>query len=435
MSLSNFCLSLSGEREQLVLFNHGKQGEAPDQEVRAAILESEYGRGLFYASNAPKGREVGYYDGEEVSREQYTELDEDTGLRHTLEIGGKMVNGIHSATGMQYANTSRSGAEANNASFAGTAVVRVSTAGGVIRGQPVLLPYKWSAAAWAEIESRVVGICAYEERGRAQGMGEEGGTYIVEWVSALRRGGLATQMLREARKGWAPGKGRTELQVHTRNGRAREYYGRLGMHRCTGWGGTEEREGRTVQEARGDSLYEPRPGYQMMQVEAKELDAGLAKRARQRVPVTGIEYICVQGVEGMREAGVLNGVRAMVVRIYGGEEWHVNDEGCGRAECLYEKSGSNTHTTQFIVARRVGDNRWESHAEEQRGVNDEIEGVQEDDYENEGVGGDAAREERGEDTEAAIGEEGNGGGDSGTAGRTEEGRGQRGTGKRKREDG
>ena len=45
-----------------------------------------------------------------------------------------------------------------------------------------------------------------------------------------------------------------------------------------------------------------------------------------------------------------------------------------------------------------------------------------------------AREERGEDAEAAIGEEGNGGG-SGTAGRTEEGRGQRGTGKRKREDG
>ena len=172
-----------------------------------------------------------------------------------------------------------------------------------------------------------------------------------------------------------------------------------------------------------------------MQVEAKELDAGLAQRARQRVPVTGIEYICVQGVEGMREAGVLNGVRAMVARVYGGEEWHVNDEGCGRAECLYEKPGSNTHTTQFIVARRVGDNRWERHAEEQRGVNDEIEGVQEDDYENEGEGGDAAREERGEDAEEAIGEEGNGGGDSGTAGRTEEGRGQRGTGKRKREDG
>ena len=85
--------------------------------------------------------------------------------------------------------------------------------------------------------------------------------------------------------------------------------------------------------------------------------------------MTGIEYICVQGVEGMREAGVLNGVRAMVARVYGGEEWHVNDEGCGRAECLYEKPGSNTHTTQFIVARRVGDNRWERHAEEQRGVN------------------------------------------------------------------
>ena len=149
--------------------------------------------------------------------------------------------------------------------------------------------------------------------------------------------------------------------------------------------------------------------------------------------MTGIEYICVQGVEGMREAGVLNGVRAMVARVYGGEEWHVNDEGCGRAECLYEKPGSNTHTTQFIVARRVGDNRWERHAEEQRGVNDEIEGVQEDDYENEGEGGDAAREERGEDAEAAIGEEGNGGGIAGQQGerKKEGGREERGKGKEK----
>ena len=42
------------------------------------------------------------------------------------------------------------------------------------------------------------------------------------------------------------------------------------------------------------------------------------------------------------------------------------------------------------------------------GVNDEIEGGQEDDYENEGEGGDAAREERGEDAEDAIREGGNG---------------------------
>ena len=46
---------------------------------------------------------------------------------------------------MQYANTSRGGVEANNASFAGTPVIRVSAAGGVVRGQPVLLPYKCSS--------------------------------------------------------------------------------------------------------------------------------------------------------------------------------------------------------------------------------------------------------------------------------------------------
>ena len=45
----------------------------------------------------------------------------------------------------------------------------------------------------------------------------------------------------------------------------------------------------------------------MMQVEAKELEAELALRAdqHQRVPVAGIEYTCVQGVEGLRDAGVL----------------------------------------------------------------------------------------------------------------------------------
>ena len=96
----------------------------------------------------------------------------------------------------------------------------MSAAGGVVRGQPVLIPYKWEAAAWAEIESRVVGMCAYEERGPGQGLGEEGGIYVVEWASALRRGGLATQMLREVRKGWARGKGRVELQVHVENKRA-----------------------------------------------------------------------------------------------------------------------------------------------------------------------------------------------------------------------
>ena len=42
-----------------------------------------------------------------------------------------MINGIHGVTGMQYANTSRGGAETNNAKFQqGTAVVRVNMAGG-----------------------------------------------------------------------------------------------------------------------------------------------------------------------------------------------------------------------------------------------------------------------------------------------------------------
>ena len=137
---------------------------------------------------------------------------------------------------MQYANTSRRGDEANNASFSGTtSVVSITAAGRVKRGQPVLIPYKWTPATWEEIDSKVVGVCAYEERGQNQGLGEEGGTYIVELASAIRAGGLATQMLREMRKGWAKGRGRTELQVSLGNVRALRYYERIGMRRCKWW--------------------------------------------------------------------------------------------------------------------------------------------------------------------------------------------------------
>ena len=45
----------------------------------------------------------------------------------------------------------------------------------------------------------------------------------------------------------------------------------LGMRRCKWWEDTKEGEGSRVREAWGGSLYEPRPEFQMMQVEAKEL--------------------------------------------------------------------------------------------------------------------------------------------------------------------
>ena len=83
----------------------------------------------------------------------------------------------------------------------------------------------------------------------------------------------------------------------------------------------------------------------------------------------------------------------MVARVYGGEEWYVNDDGCGRAECLYERAGTRVHATRFIIARRVGDDRWERHGDE-RGVDDEYDGGQEDDYmyENQREGSGEARE-------------------------------------------
>ena len=63
---------------------------------------------------------------------------------------------------MQFANTARGGNGQNNAKFGfDTDVVRVD-ATEVQRGQPVLINYKWPTAAWDEIESRIVGLCAWE---------------------------------------------------------------------------------------------------------------------------------------------------------------------------------------------------------------------------------------------------------------------------------
>ena len=109
----------------------------------------------------------------------------------------------------------------------------------------------------------------------------------------------------------------------------------------------------------GGSLYEPRVGYQMMQVREQELERALQERAGHRTPVTGVEYVWAVGVGGLRDAGVLKGVRAMVARVYGGEDWFVRDEGgTGRAECLYERKGGRGGGVRFIVARQTADDRW-----------------------------------------------------------------------------
>ena len=80
---------------------------------------------------------------------------------------------------------------------------------------------------------------------------------------------------------------------------------------------------------------------------------------RRHAPVSGVEYVCVKGVRGLREAGMLEGVRAMMARVYGGEEWYVNDDGgTGRIECLYERDSRGKHEVTFIVARLTGDDGW-----------------------------------------------------------------------------
>ena len=77
--------------------------------------------------------------------------------------------------------------------------------------------------------------------------------------------------------------------------------------------------------------------------------------------MTGVEFLRVQGVQGLRGEGVLQGVRAMAARVYAGEDWYVQDDGgTGRVECLYEKARRGRGVVKFVIARLTAEDRWAS---------------------------------------------------------------------------
>ena len=99
----------------------------------------------------------------------------------------------------------------------------------------------------------------------------------------------------------------------------------------------------------------------MMRVAARELEGALGEREERREPVSGVEFVRVQGIQGLRGAGVLQGVRAMAARVYAGEDWYVQDGGgTGRIECLYERARSGVGDVKFVVARLTAEDRWAS---------------------------------------------------------------------------
>ena len=69
-----------------MLFNHAAMTGETDWEIRAAVLRSAYGRGLVYTCTAKCNQALGYYGGESISLQEYWQLHEDNGLRHTLLI-------------------------------------------------------------------------------------------------------------------------------------------------------------------------------------------------------------------------------------------------------------------------------------------------------------------------------------------------------------
>ena len=384
-----------GGGEMLVLFEHAGEGARDgderdtDTEVRAAILHTSFGRGLFVAGTVQKGQNIGWYDGDNITEEQYCKLTEETGLRHTLEApGNTYINGIHSRTGMQYANSGRNDRR-NTASYTpGTAMLQANT--NMLAGQEVILAYGWSAAAWAEIDSGVVGMCAWEERAPEGGLGVTGGQYIEEIVTARPGKGIGAHMLRQARHSWfsrggSITGGTVELAAHKGN-TATEWYGRLGMQVCRWWDraqGEWELRGTGLYVPEGPSEAQGQEGGIIMRAPGLVLDRALHNRQERRGAGGGnITYQLINnGITELRERGLLEGVRAMANRVYAGQRWWVEGER-SHIECLYRKP-SPACPTRFIIAvmREAGDVHTHTHEE----------------YEAQGEEADELREETGHD--------------------------------------
>ena len=146
------------------------------------------------------------------------------------------------------------------------------------------------------------------------------------------------------------GAGRVELAVHNGN-EARDWYGRLGLAVSRRWVRGEEEW-----ELQGTGVYAPeRPGDGsaggvIMGGDGAEVDRRLLERYGARGEATGgISYhIIDNGIDGLRNANLLQGARAMARRVYAGERWWVEGDR-ERIECLYRPQ-SLRHPTHFIIA-------------------------------------------------------------------------------------
>ena len=356
---------VGGAGERLVMFEHagtnqeGREDErvrdAKETELRAAILRTSFGWGLFAAGYVKHGQYIGWYAGDTISEQQYNVLTEATGLWHTLAAPHRRyLNGIHSNTGMKYANSGRSSRPNNAGYHAQTAILQAKAA--IMPGQEVLLAYGWRPAAWAEIDSKVVGICAWEERGPDSGLGTAGGQYIEEIITARPGEGIGASMLREIRRDWQSRRGGitgdiVELAVHTGNS-AKNWYRRLGMEECRRW---ERVQGRW--ELQGDGLYIPEGpptaggnrGGAIMRTSGKGLEGALRCRREGRGgEVKGTHHhLITGGIDELKEKGLLAGVRAMANRVYAGQSWWLEGDR-SRIECLYRKQ-ARACPTRFII--------------------------------------------------------------------------------------
>ena len=102
-TISNWRRVPEGKGDQLIIFRH----EDGSEEIRAAILKAEWGRGLFLASQGKDDQALGFYEGDTVEGgdEGWRKLAINNGRHDTLEFSAnKCINGFNGKPGMQFAN-------------------------------------------------------------------------------------------------------------------------------------------------------------------------------------------------------------------------------------------------------------------------------------------------------------------------------------------
>ena len=239
------------------------------------------------------------------------------GLRYVL--GGRtkhiFINGMNSATGMQFANMDRKTFRNNNLYFTKINSL-LRTTNPILGGQEALVPYSWDQSTWHEITSNVVGLFAWGTSPTNADTGPLSSQYIHEIISSHEGRAIASFLWKCARS--ENENDVTELQVHNSNTKALRYFNSLGGKICREWSHSSNRsqEPSHLVTRNGGSIHIPQKINVILSFSSSTLKKNLNSITEHAGGGgQGIKILKVKGLQGLSSTGLLEGIRAMSSRI------------------------------------------------------------------------------------------------------------------------